>query len=120
MGKFEYKGFSFLAVLYQIARNKIIDYHRQNKKRNGVIYLSSPLSSDFQDKSSPFDSVEHREQLERILRKAELTYRQEQVLYLRVIAGFSIKEAAEILHIEEGVVKLHAYNAKTRLRQVAS
>jgi len=102
------------AYLFQIARNEIADYYRKRKFNTVSIedyQLSDPnlkVEQDFSQKSD----------LEII--KAKLTSLSEDhqnVLILRYLNDFSIKEIAKILEKQEGAVRVMIHRAIQELKE---
>jgi len=114
VGNFQDRGYSFSSLMYSIAHSKIVDYHRKNVNRK-TINMGDYIH--FLDPKSYVERAEDRDLLRHILDKVELTPRQKQVFWLHIVEGFSVKEAAEILDIQEGSVKVHTYNVRARFRQ---
>lgn len=114
VGKYQDKGYSFASLMYRIANNKVVDFHRKNNNRK-VFNMGDYVY--FLDPKSYVERVEDRDMLIRVLEKVELSPRQKQVFWLHIVEGFSVKEAAEILEIQEGSVKVHAYNIRSRFRK---
>lgn len=95
--------------LFSIAHNLTIDYIRKQKP---LRILQEIFTAKKTSVPSPDDIVEIREssiQLYRALSKLKSSYRE--VIILRKIKEFSIRETSEILNWSEGKVKTTLYRA---------
>lgn len=95
--------------LFRIAHNVTIDYIR---KRKPVTILKDIFSTKKDTSPLPEDVVEVREssrELYQALGNLKASYRE--VIILRKIKGFSIKETSEVLNWSEGKVKTTLYRA---------
>jgi len=106
---------SFVAWLFRIARNRVVDYYRRQAVRRHL-----PLDEKH---LPPLDGPEDlaaaeltREQLRGAL--LELTEEQQQVIILRFIEGLSIAEIARILGKSKGAIKSLQYRALVSLRLI--
>ena len=93
----------FAAWLFQIARNRVIDYWRQQQVRQDV-----PLNEAIQsDDSSLEQMVAQRLTVERVVWALSfLTDDQRDVLILRFVAGMRVKTVADTLEKSEGAVRM--------------
>lgn len=108
--RYGWKGNSYLAWLYRIAYQQIIQHHRQN-------YRFVPLSSDHPANSSVEGQVQATMQFEAI-KKAYLKLSQEdqEVISLRLMDRLSNTEAAEFFDCSPQNVSVRLYRALNRLR----
>ena len=92
----------YLAWLYTIARNLVIDYYRTKKETVNLDDVVNVTASD----SSLDEEVQGRFELQ-AMRDAmqNLTDEQQQVLVLRFIAGMSTEEIAEFMEKREGAIR---------------
>src|SRR5919198_1970774 len=108
---------AFLAWLYRIARNAVIDRARRGKRQ--VSYedaLEHPTPDQIVD---PDDQILERAEnsaLRAALRK--LTPLQQEVVVLRFLEGFSTQEIARIVGKREGTVRGIQFRAIGALRQL--
>jgi RNA polymerase sigma-70 factor (ECF subfamily) len=95
-------GAPFIAWLYTIARNAVIDYYRTRKNTVALEEASSLASEE----PAPDEEIELQFETES-LRQAlqELTEDQQQVIILKFIAGMSTDEIAEHLGKRAGAVR---------------
>jgi len=92
----------YLAWLYTIARNLVIDYYRTKKETvdlDDAIHLSSNEPSPDEEVQSRFELQAMRDALQ------FLTDEQQQVLILRFIAGLSTENVASIMDKREGAIR---------------
>ncbi len=113
--KFRWIGATFSAWLYRIAGNLIIDYFRNRKAE--YFFMKNTLEKTKKDAPSDFRNIENeiieaREELERnkdyseikqYLFKLPALY--QEVLVLRYIQGYKVKDICSILNKKEGTVK---------------
>lgn len=95
-------GAPFIAWLYTIARNAVIDYYR-TRKNTVALDEASTLASE---EPAPDEEVEFKFETES-LREAlqELTHDQRQVVVLKFLAGLSTDEIADRLGKRAGAVR---------------
>lgn len=104
------------AFLYQIARNKIIDFYRQREKETNIsIDDYKGLSDDNQDleKKIHLDS-----QMERVrIALANINPDYQDVILMRYVDGLSIAEIASALNKSESAVRVSIHRALNSLRK---
>jgi RNA polymerase sigma-70 factor (ECF subfamily) len=105
----------FSAWLFRIARNRLIDLHRQRRRR-GEVDLSETLSSTLANPHVLAERALERGQLQLALR--HLTDEQRQVILLKFIQGFDNRSAARVLGRSEGAIKSLQHRALAALRRV--
>lgn len=102
LGRYKIGGSPFIAWLYTIARNLVIDYYRA--KKNVV-----PLEEDValpSDRESPDEEAQTRFDLEAMRDALQfLTGDQQQVLILKFIAGLPNENIAKIMNKQEGTIR---------------
>ena len=101
-------------LLYKIAENLLIDFYRRRKTRRNIIEASDTLDNLPDTQTSAPDQL-HQVDLQHGLK--QLTGNQYQVIIMRFIEGFSIKEIASTLHKSEGAVKALQFRALQTMRQ---
>lgn len=106
---------SFLAWLFRIANNSVVDHHRRQAVRDHL-----PLDEEhLPTHSGPEAPVEVKLTQERLQQAiAKLTSDQQQVIILRFIEGLSNAEIGRILDKSEGAVKALQYRGLTSLRHI--
>jgi RNA polymerase sigma-70 factor, ECF subfamily len=103
----------FAAWLFQIARNSVIDYWRQQQVRQDVP-LDERISSNG---LSPEQSVEQQLTVERLTRALQhLTEEQREVVILRFVVGLSIATVAATLEKSSGAVQMLQQRGLASLR----
>jgi RNA polymerase sigma-70 factor, ECF subfamily len=113
---------AFSTWLYKIAVNECWDYLRKKKVRplvyeadlseEQVSRLDGIVSAD-RPPEGPNDRAEARELLERML--DTLPDQDRQLLLLKEVEGFSVKELAEILKLNVNTVKVRLFRARGRI-----
>lgn len=106
---------SFLAWLFRIANNSVVDYYRRRAVRHHLPLDERHLPSH----DGPEVSVEAkltRERLQRALPK--LTDEQQQVIILKFVEGLSNAEIAQILGKSEGAIKSLQHRGLVSLRRI--
>ena len=111
------RGVPFLAFLFRIARNVLVDHYRQSNRHTS----KSPEDlEDFKDERHTElteivgSQIEHQRVL-RILSRLRPDYRS--VLTLRFINELSPEETAQVLERSVGAVRVLQHRALTALRQ---
>lgn len=113
---------AFSTWLYKIAVNECWDYLRKKKVRplvyeadlteEQVSRLDGIMSSG-RPPERPNERAEAREALDRML--ATLPEQDRQLLVLKEMAGFSVQELAELLHLNVNTVKVRLFRARGRI-----
>jgi RNA polymerase sigma-70 factor (ECF subfamily) len=92
----------FLAWLYSIARNLVIDHYRTKKETvdlEDIIHITS-------NGPSPDEEVQKRFELQEMRKALQfLTDEQREVVTLRFIAGLSTEEVAAVMEKREGAIR---------------
>lgn len=118
IGDFEGNAPQFRAWVYRIARNLLIDERRRAGRRpDAVSTAPDTLPEPLLSKTAP-DRLNEAERVEGLL--ARVTAEQREVLLLRVVAGLSVEETAEVLGCRPGAVRALQHRALKRLRQEIS
>lgn len=112
----KFRGDSELSTyLVRIAINLSLNELKRRKRR--TYFSLDTWKKDQKDKvgNSLFDnSFEQREQIQKAMNKLEANFRS--VVTLRLIAGFSVKETAEILSVPIGTVLSRFARAQKKLK----
>jgi len=110
---FEYRGVPFVAWLYRIARDRVVDYYRRSVRRGATI----PFDEGAGLSAEPTDQVVLRgSQLQELHHAVEqLTEEQRLVVVLRFLDGQSLAEVARQLGKTEGAVKSLQHRALAAL-----
>jgi RNA polymerase sigma-70 factor (ECF subfamily) len=109
--------------LYKITANECWDHLRRRRSRPQL--LEAELSeaqayavenvSTVEGATGPAERVALRQQVENLL--AQLGEQDRQMLILREVEGFSVKEVSEILGVNVNTVKVRLFRARARLAQ---
>jgi RNA polymerase sigma-70 factor (ECF subfamily) len=97
------------AFLYKVATNLVRDHWRRDARRRRALVTAAGGHRDV-----TVVGVGHDAELRALL--AELTDRQRTAVVLHYLAGFSVREVAELERRPEGTVKSDLYQARRRLR----
>lgn len=115
LGDYQDQGKPFIAWLYRIAHDRVVDYYRRRDRR--------PVESDLDEEPIPvsenLDEGILRRQAADALREAitGLTDEQQQVVILRFIHGYRIEKVATIMDKNPNAIKALQHRA---LRSLAS
>jgi RNA polymerase sigma-70 factor (ECF subfamily) len=111
--RYEWRGLPFGAWLFRIARNLSVDYLRRRQRAERVRPVALPDPPDMQRR------VEQSEEAAEVQRAMlALTLEQREVITLRFINEFSIREAAHVMRKSEGAVKAIQFRALGALRRM--
>ena len=115
IASFKWKGVPFVAWLFRIAHNQMVDQLRKRKKQALPLIDELVVSSD----SNPQLLAEHNLDVERlVLATRRLTKSQQEVVSLRFAGGLSTVEVAKIMGKSQGAVKALQHSAILALRRV--
>ncbi|MCF7805998.1 MAG: sigma-70 family RNA polymerase sigma factor [Candidatus Marinimicrobia bacterium] len=106
---------SFLAWLYQIAKNRIVDYYRKQDVRSDTSDVGETIEY-FESEGKPIDKMFMREELQKGIN--QLTEDQQDVIILRFIEGYQANEVAEQLDKSPTAVRQLQYRALNQLRKM--
>ena len=111
-------GRPFLAFVYRIAANKLVDAHRavSRTRSEPVAHVPDSITSTAGPEQRALQG-ELSAQLHALLE--ELPDKQRRILVLRVVVGLSAGETGEIVGATPGAVRLAQHRASTRMRQIA-
>ena len=102
LGRYQSADVPFLAWLYRIARNQVIDFYRSQKETTSL-EDTVPVSVDVRALDAQVSNVFELQALRDSLQL--LTEEQQQVLILRFIAGLPTRNIAQMLGKQEGAVR---------------
>lgn len=103
----------FRAWVFTVARNLVIDDHRRRSRRPDA-RPTDPTTLPEVPAADP-DRLEQRERADQLL--SLLTDEQREVIVLRVIAGLSVEETAEVVGRRPGAVRALQHRALSQLRR---
>lgn len=106
---------AFLGWLYQIARNQVIDYYREKK----LIVALDEIENTLEYETNVIDIV-NLEQQQKILLKLikELAPEQQIVLKLKFFEDLETDEIAEMLHKNQGAIRVIQHRAIAKLQEL--
>ena len=106
---------SFEGWLYQIARNLVIDYYRQKKLTVSIDEIENTLEYE----SNIIDVVDLQQQQKILLRHMkDLTAEQQIVIKLKFLEGLDNAEIAQMLHKNEGAIRVIQHRAIAKLTEL--
>lgn len=113
---FEQRGLPFAAFAFRIAQRRVVDARRGGARRPLQLLAEPPDLID--DAEGPQERVERLERLA-VVRELlqELPETQREVVLLRVAAGLSAQETADVLGSSAGAVRVAQHRALNRLRE---
>jgi RNA polymerase sigma-70 factor (ECF subfamily) len=111
------QGVPFLAYLFRVARNALIDHYRQSDKFKGQVSIDNITLSDrgVGPGETVSASLEHQE-IRQTLEQLRKDYRN--VLILRFIVELSPAETAEVMGRSAGAVRVLQHRALAALRKL--
>jgi RNA polymerase sigma-70 factor (ECF subfamily) len=115
--KYRELGNPFLAFLFRIARNTLIDFYRKAGRQDVNLPLGEESASSGQDLEAEeivLETLEHQE-IRKVLSKMREDYRY--VLILRFIDKISPAETAVAMERSEGAVRVLQHRALAELRK---
>ncbi len=118
MSSFKWQGRPFIAWLFRIAHNQVVDYLRVKKKqeRQSVPLVTDCLVSDVE---SPERTLEYNLGIQQLAAATKrLTDAQREVISLRFAGDLPIAEVARIMGKSEGAIKALQHSAILALRKI--
>lgn len=112
---FEGNAAQFRAWVFTIARNLVIDEHRQTARRTRTVPTDP---HEMPDTAVPSGDVSDTERVNALL--ADLTDEQREVVLLRIVAGLGVDEVAAALGKRPGAVRALQHRALGQLRKKLS
>jgi RNA polymerase sigma-70 factor (ECF subfamily) len=110
---------NFSGLVYQIARNIIVDYYRK-KAKNVVELTDNKYLENLQERREVLRQIEINQDVARtfkLLRKLKQEY--QEVILLRYTEELSIKEIADILSKSPSSVRVAIHRALKKLKELA-
>ncbi len=115
--KYNERGVPFLAFLFRVARNVLVDYYRQSHRLDSK---SPEELEDYKQESDPepIETVGNNMEHQHILRVlAGLRPDYQTVLTLRFISELSPEETAQVMERSVGAIRVLQHRALAALRQ---
>ena len=102
--------------LFKTTRNEIFSYFRSTKTKKLITHSVDIEDIDIESPYSLSDEIENRELNKLILNELDIMNEDfREVFVLREYSGFSYKEIASLLDIDEELVKSRLYKARQKL-----
>ena len=117
LAQFEYRGIAISAWLYRIAHDRMADHFRRQARRP-TIPLEDKVLPAQEGIDQEVDARLRAEQLGKAIER--LTAEQHQVVLLRFVAGFKLKEIAYVMDRSTDAIKMLQLRALARLRQLVA
>jgi len=116
--RYKSRGFPFSSWLYQIARNRVIDYYRLRK--DNVSLDTAEVAFEFIKTENPIElQLDRNFELDKIKSAIHsLENDQQDVVLMRFIEDFSPKEIASIMGRSEGSVRVIQHRAIKELKKI--
>ncbi len=115
LGGFDLRKANFSAWLYKIATNAVYDYFRKSARQPQNLELNEDLNITIaEDTGSQMDQIQAIGELRKKLKLLPSQYRE--VLELRFVQDFTLKETAEILQKSSLSVRLLQHRALKKLK----
>jgi RNA polymerase sigma-70 factor (ECF subfamily) len=119
MERYEQRRCGFLAWLYRIAHNVVIDHYRTQK--DTVLLEDLPVTLEVEDAQTPEESLAWQQEVERLQAAvAQLPDEQQQVIILRFVEGLNHADVAAILGKSEGASRVVQCRALAALHKILS
>ena len=106
---------SFSGWLYQIAKNKVIDYYRQKKVTVDIEEISNIIESE-DDINNDANTVIERRLFMTVLK--QLTPEQQIIIKLKFIEDMENSEIAELISKSEGSIRVVQHRAIQKLQEL--
>src|SRR3989338_53376 len=116
LGTYSSKGFPFSSWLYQIARNKVIDYYRLKKPTAHLEDLDDGFVKVASNDEKLFDINLDLERVKSAIQK--LTPEQQDVVIMKFVEDLTHQEIAAALNKSEGAVRLLQHRAINNLKNL--
>ncbi len=108
---------AFASWLYRIAHNLVVDHYRRRSRRPQISLDDAPILATESDDPVTFAELKvDIDQLRGAMRR--LTEEQVQIITLRFLEGYNIRQVSQITGKSEDAVKAMQYRAVSTLRQL--
>lgn len=115
MKRYHEQGVPFLAWLYRLAHNRVVDYYRAQRP---TLSLIPEVHETIEEPGSALDLNIDANDLAKALDL--LTDDQRQVVLLRFIHGLSGREVSQVMHKREDAIRALQFRALATLRRILS
>jgi RNA polymerase sigma-70 factor (ECF subfamily) len=109
--RYQQTGVPFMAWLFRIARNALIDHYRRERPTVGIEDFDLPSESDH---DAALIHAEEFEAVARAMKRLRADY--QDVIRLRFLMGLSSREVAEVMERSEGAIRVLQLRAIRALR----
>jgi RNA polymerase sigma-70 factor (ECF subfamily) len=115
--KYRQQGVPFLAYLFKIARNVLIDFYRRAGRSGGIMSIEEKQITDFNPDpgETAILNIEHQE-VRQTLTQLREDYRT--VIVLRFLSGLSPEETGQVMGRTPGAVRILQHRALSALRSL--
>ncbi len=117
INQYNFKGYSFGAWLYRIARNTTVDYYRNSRSLTSLEEVSEIAIEGISLGGAVDKKIEWEGLIKSIRRLKEI---EQEVLIMRFVEDLSPKEIAEAIDKSEGAVKLIQHRAINNLKKMVN
>lgn len=114
LARYDGRGLSFRAFVFGIAAHKVADVYRATMRNRSEPMADFDIAVDHDGPEQQALRAELSEWLGRLL--SVLSVRQREVLMLRVVAGLSAAETADVVQSTPGAVRVLQHRALAQLR----
>lgn len=117
LSTYEEKGIPFYALLFQVARNGLIDFYRRSVQSKQLVSIDDVSIPDIGTDPGEIllKNFRHKE-LREAMKELREDYRT--VLSLRFLSGFSPEETAKAMGRSQGAVRVLQHRALAALREL--
>jgi RNA polymerase sigma-70 factor, ECF subfamily len=113
MGRYREQGVPFLAWLYRLAHNRVVDHYRALRP---TVTLIPEVHESIEDTSAPLElNIDSADLLKAL---HALTGDQRDVIVLRFVQGMSGREVAQAMDKREDAVRALQFRALATLRRI--
>jgi RNA polymerase sigma-70 factor (ECF subfamily) len=111
------RGVPFMAFLFRIARNVLVDHYRQNNRQESIDpdQLDRFKAADIYEPAELIGSQQEHQNIRIVLGRLRPDY--QSVLILRFISELSPKETARVMNRSVGAIRVLQYRALAALRE---
>jgi RNA polymerase sigma-70 factor (ECF subfamily) len=114
---FKHQGVPFVAFLFRVARNALVDHYRRTSRSRQQLSLEDDLVSDSQPDPGDLAAASmEREEIREILGELREDYKA--VLLLRFMGGLTPEETAEVMGKSAGAVRVLQHRTLAALRKL--
>lgn len=117
LSKYREQGVPFIAYLFRVGRNALIDHYRRSKRSDQPMLLEEDVITDTRpDPSAEVQANIERQEVRELMGQLREDYRE--VLYYRFLAELSPEETAQVMGKSAGAVRVLQHRALAALREL--